>query len=309
MTINPIFTRELVAAARRGRMLRDRAIVAAFFLGLIVATFGAWYFAEGQFVSRRMMSGVAWQSFLWIVAFHLGLVPYRPAAHAIAEEKDRRTLDFLLATPLSNAEIVLAKLAACLVQFGMYAATGLPVMLLLHVLGGVDIRIIGLVYVALACFAFLLTTFSIWISVIARDARLALGRTMTWLIVWLALPFLFPVTIARFAWVPQFVKDANAWVLASSPLGLLVKFIGGVPSRTGLLYAGTRMCGLQLAAGVVFLVLSIVRLRSAYQANTGGERKGFFHRLNQPGWRFRPRPPVSDDAILWRETTTARAAC
>jgi ABC-type Na+ efflux pump permease subunit len=56
-------------------------------------------------------------------------------------EKDRRTLDFLLATPLCNAEIVLGKLAACMIELVAGFAAGLPIMLVLHALGGIDLRL------------------------------------------------------------------------------------------------------------------------------------------------------------------------
>ncbi len=68
------------------------------------------------------------------------------ASHAIALEKDRRTLDFLLATPLSSAEIVLGKLTAWMSFLFTEMATGLPIMLLMNPLGGIDLRLILLTY-------------------------------------------------------------------------------------------------------------------------------------------------------------------
>src|SRR5262249_26378154 len=58
-------------------------------------------------------------------------------AGAIAEEKERRRLDFLLATDLSSREIVLGKLAARLATMLVLLVTGLPVLSLLQMLGGV----------------------------------------------------------------------------------------------------------------------------------------------------------------------------
>ena len=90
-------------------------------------------------------------------------------------------------------------------------------------------------------------------------------------------------------------------------MGLLMKFAaGGPPSASGLGSRRHRMAGLQVAAGVVLLIGSIVRLRSAYRVNLGGDGHGWRARRNRPYWRFRPRPPVSDDPILWREIHTSR---
>jgi ABC-type Na+ efflux pump permease subunit len=308
-SLTPILKRELLVAARRGRIVASRAVLVGFFLAIVLAIFTTWYYSSGLVASRRLMSAVAWESFLTILLFHFGLVPYRLAAESIAGERDRRTLDFLLGTRLSSAEIILGKLAACLMQFVMYAAAALPLVLLLHVLGGVDIRMIALAYAALLCLAFLLSAFSIWISLGAPDARRALSYAfiggVCWIIIPMQVAFVLPGTGV---WVPALVKTINAWVLASSPLGLILKFVGGVNKQAALVSAAAQMCGLQVAAGAVFVILTIIRLRSSSRASASNDRKGMLHFLIRPGWRFLPRRPVSDDAILWREMTTVRAS-
>ena len=308
-SLTPVLKRELIVAARRGRVVGSRAVFVGFFLVLVLAIFTTWYFASGQVASRRMMSGVAWYSFLWIVLFHFGLVPYRPAAESIAGEKDRRTLDFLLGTRLSSAEIILGKLAACLMQFAMYAAAGVPVLLLLHVLGGVDILVIALAYAALLCLAFFLSALSIWISIGAPDPRRTMSYAFIACVCWIILPLHVAFILPRTGvWVPELVRTINAWVLSSSPTGLLLKFVGGVPKQAALLWASAQMCVLQVAAGVVLVVWTIIRLRSSCRASASNDRKGMLHFLIRPGWRFLPRRPVGDDAILWREMTTVRAS-
>ena len=59
-------------------------------------------------------------------------------ATAIAEEKEQRTLDFLLATDLRSREIVLGKLASRLAHLVLFVLAGLPVLVLMQFLGGVD---------------------------------------------------------------------------------------------------------------------------------------------------------------------------
>jgi ABC-type transport system involved in multi-copper enzyme maturation permease subunit len=88
-------------------------------------------------------------------------------------------------------------------------------------------------------------------------------------------------------------------------VGLAFRIAGGA-NRPALVDAVARMSGLQLAAGVVFVLWSIARLRSASRESPSGEKTGFVYRLIRPGWRFRPRPAVGDDSILWREMTTSR---
>ncbi len=59
-------------------------------------------------------------------------------ATAIAEEKERRRLDFLLVTELHDHEIVLGKLASRVATVGFTLLTGLPILGLMQFLGGVD---------------------------------------------------------------------------------------------------------------------------------------------------------------------------
>src|SRR5439155_737299 len=63
-------------------------------------------------------------------------------AGVIAEEKDRRTLDLLLTTRLTNREIVAGLLASRLATLGLIFLTILPVLSLMEFLGGVDPKLV-----------------------------------------------------------------------------------------------------------------------------------------------------------------------
>ncbi len=67
------------------------------------------------------------------------------------------------------------------------------------------------------------------------------------------------------------------------------------------------MCGLEIAGGTLLVIWAIARLRWAYRVNVSGNSQSVAARLTRPGWRWRPKPPVGDDPILWREMHTARA--
>src|SRR5438094_417338 len=70
------------------------------------------------------------------IGFLLATAAY--TAGAISEEKEHRTLEYLLATDLRNREIVLGKLASRLANLALLVVAGLPVLSLLQFLGGVD---------------------------------------------------------------------------------------------------------------------------------------------------------------------------
>ncbi len=222
---------------------------------------------------------------------------------------DRKTLGFLLATRLSNAEIVLGKLAACVAGFVASLAAGLPVVVLLNVLGGVHPMLILLAYGGLCSTAFLVVAIAIWVSTAAPDGRRAVAATMLWLIAWLVIPVLVGQTpiLSRIGLRPPgFVLTLNAWVLTSNPLTLLPMFICGGFRPAALYYTIGWMSALQAAAGVVLMLAAIARLRSAFRVSVGGDGHGLATRLTLPVWRFRPRPSVGDDPIFWRERFATR---
>ena len=49
--------------------------------------------------------------------------------------------------------------------------------------------------------------------------------------------------------LPGFILTVNAWILTSSPMGLMFKILGGVTPSSGLLHAVAWMGGLQVGAG------------------------------------------------------------
>ena len=312
MDITPILRRELLTPTRKPRLWGNRSFFAAILLAAILATLGARYYWDGQDPSHDVMARALRQVFLWFLAAHLcaifGVFSAK-AVLSIAEEKDRRTLDFLLATRLSNAEIVLGKLASCMTFLLAEFTVGLPLMLLLHPLGGIDPRLIFLAYAGMITTAFFMFALALWVSTGAGDARVAAGRSVLLMFGWLIGPFFVSMILPRIGIrLPRLALTVNNWIMTSSPIGLIMKIGGGVSPSSGLVDAVAWMSGLQVAGGTLLLLLAIARLRSAYRHNVSGESKGFVRRLVRPGWRWRPKPPVSDDPILWREMNTSRAS-
>ncbi len=306
----PILRHELTVAARRGRYHADRAWFAGTLLVIVLGTFACWYFTHKGAWSPDLMSAVALQSFLFVVMAHGASIFLLSTVGAlsIAGEMDRKTLGFLLATRLSSAEIVLGKLAACLAAFATTLAAGLPVMILLNVLGGVHPRLILIAYAGIASTGFFILTLGIWVSSGAPDGRRATSITLLVLIAWLSVPVIVgmtPVLTKIGLRPPDFIMTANAWILASNPVGLLPRFVGGI-NPPALYSAVEWMSGVQIAAGLVLVIASIPRLRPAFRANVGGDGRGLSRRFFLPAWRFRPRPPVGDDPIFWRERFTSR---
>jgi ABC-type Na+ efflux pump permease subunit len=309
MTITPIYMRELLVAARRGRLQWNRGMVAVVLVAMVVGTLVVRCYEAGWVASNHLMSLCAHDAFRLAVGYQgvLAFVALTQAAQSIADEKNRRTLDFLLATRLGNAEIVLGKLAACLTVTFTTIAAGLPVMMLFVVLGGLDYRLVLIVYACVASTAFFLASLAIWVSVGAPDVRRSMSRSTLYSLAWLMGPILVSFALPRFGvHLPRWASTVNAWILYSSPMGLVMSLAGGAGARA-LFRSVAWMIGLQAAGGVVLVIWAIARLRSAYRVNLGGDGTRLERLGQRPVWRFRPRPAVGDDPILWREMYTTRA--
>src|SRR5262249_25579729 len=96
-------------------------------------------------VPAREAAEFAEAFFLAFMATQMGLVflltPVLTAG-AIAEEKQRRTLDGLLTTHLRDREIILGKLVSRLAQMALLLLAGLPVLGFMQLLGGVDPQLV-----------------------------------------------------------------------------------------------------------------------------------------------------------------------
>ena len=95
------------------------------------------------------------------------------AANAIAVERERRTLESLLVTDLGNSEIVLSYYLSRVANLLMVLLTGLPVLGLLQLLGGIDPNLLWSGFAALALTLASLAGIGVWCSVYAEKPIVA----------------------------------------------------------------------------------------------------------------------------------------
>lgn len=148
MLTGPVFSREVVTAARRKALYVVRAAYPA---GLVLLLATAWLVYTGPRLVRGAgdVAHFGAMALALLAAVQLALATFFSAlftAGAVAQEKDRGTLELLLLTHLSNRELVLGKLAASLLYLGVMFAAALPVFLLLPLVGGVSFGQIARVY-------------------------------------------------------------------------------------------------------------------------------------------------------------------
>lgn len=187
MFVGPLFTREATSAPRRVWFYAARTVFAATLLALILTS---WQLLIG---SQRIESvgDLAWFGaavFQILAPLQLAVaMPFSAllVAAAVAHEKDRKTLDLLLMTNLSNAELVLGKLLASMLTVLVVIVATLPLLMIVALLGGVsNSQILGVQTVTLASALVagsLGSTLALW----REKTFQALAMTVLLLVLWL----------------------------------------------------------------------------------------------------------------------------
>lgn len=152
LVIGPIFSRELVMAARRSRTL---IIQTCFILALSGVVLLAW---PPPYASHDIVLSAGRTAFVvlaWLAWLAVALLAPASTASAITSEKERNSLGLLMMAETSSTEIVTGKLGSRLVLIFILLLLGTPVLIALQSLGGVGLdEIIALSchLAALACY-------------------------------------------------------------------------------------------------------------------------------------------------------------
>ena len=133
----------------------------------------------------------AMKTFSWFsgvqVATLLVLIPALFGG-VIADEKQRKTMHYLMASRLCSGEIVLDKLAARLLHVGVFVLLGMPVMCLLTLFGGVAWDYVVGAYAATFSITIFAAALAVLISTFARRVGQAVLIAYVFEIVWLIVP-------------------------------------------------------------------------------------------------------------------------
>jgi ABC-type transport system involved in multi-copper enzyme maturation permease subunit len=309
MLMGPFLKRELLCLARRGTARSDRCALAVVAALVVAGCAVAW---EWHGWDRTSVAGAA-EFALWVFGWTAGLVGLLTialvpdyVAPAIAAERDRASLDALLATQLSALEIVLGAIGAGLLRLLGGLAALVPVLEAMVFLGGVDPRLALLAVAALVSTGLALASLGAAVSACARSAAsarsYAVGLGMLWMLMPQALLLVLPGIWPAAA---RLLRPLALTMLDSTPLGLVLSLSGVVP-RGPLALAVARMITLQLAAAVALVVWAAFRLRPASRALHEFEARATSRRFLRARWQ--PRPACGDDPVLWHAMHPGRCA-
>ena len=196
----PVFVYEGLTAARRWQLYAMRAgFVGLILVGMAMVSRNVASPANrAGTVSFRDLARFGqslYESIAWIELSLVLLVAPAATAGAVCLDKARGTLDHMLVTDLSNAEIVLGKLGVRLIPvLGLIACT-LPVLALASLLGGIDpMALVGLFAVAVGC-ALVGSALAMALSIYGRKIHEVVMMAYILIILWIIAPILLEILI------------------------------------------------------------------------------------------------------------------
>jgi len=311
MLPGPVFFHELRTVARRRRSYALRTALGLFLLYLMIQSTNRWdTYAIRSETDREYTPGelaVIGMSLFGIVIWLQGIVILllTPAfvAGTIAEDRQRKVLSYLLASPLSGAEIVLGKLAARLLNLVMLVAVGLPIVSIALFLGGVDPTDVWLCYGASLSTLYMLAAISIFVSTFSARPRDAILRVYLIELVWLLLPVVEQLCVWEGGTLGRLTMAARPfteWFIGSSPA--VLAFQGPGPSRAaGGIGVASWLVGLQLIQGSLLLAWCTLRLRPVERGARLRGLRWLGTRSAPQSHRLLARRPCGDAPMIWKE--------
>jgi ABC-type transport system involved in multi-copper enzyme maturation permease subunit len=316
--LGPVLFYDLVLIARRSRYALLRCLYALFLLLMLYGSYQSYRRPLLSSVDPRMLAQMSESFFLTLLGVQFfAVLVLTPAytAGAIAEEKERRTLEFLLATDLHNREIVLSKQLARLANLVLLVLTGLPILSLMQFLGGVDPDLVLAGFAATGLTMVGLGSLSILCSVYARKASNGIVLTYLAMVAYVGVSGITSMALAynpelagqplTFGSEPITVQDAADWVTSGNPFRALVTVLSALRSQQNLANVlPDLLTDYALFYGIVTAVctgwavwrLRAVALRQNATAST---------RLRGRGWPGRSHA-IGVNPMVWKEVHTER---
>ena len=311
MFLGPLFRVEMVSVARRRRYFVLRVVyglLALFILWSTYTSLRAFSMGTGQTVSIQqgaMLAGQFFVAFSWLQILAILAVGPAMAVGTIATERERRTIEYLFTTDLSNGEIILGKLAARLCLLGQLLLVGLPILFLFRLLGGIPAQLLLVTFLFAASTSLLIASLSICVSVWSERARDATVRVYLLLGAMIFLPMILQGVVG---WGPfqgtlwnATAKPILDFCMSINPLWSMGTAIG----NTSAIGANLDMAfilqtiGKQVLVSVAAIGLAVFAVRRVHLKETTKAAK--LAKSKSP-WRLpRWQRPLKNDPMLWKE--------
>jgi ABC-type transport system involved in multi-copper enzyme maturation permease subunit len=312
MLPGPIFFHELRAVARRKRSYALRVLLGLFLLYSVVMTYESWTSSYWRSIQERQLSphelarlgSQLFVAVVWLQGLTICFLTPAFLAGAVAEDRQRRVLPYLLTSPLTGAEIVLGKLAVRTMSLAVLVAVGLPVVSLAMFFGGIEPQAVWLAYGASFSTLYFLAALSIFLSVYSPRPRDSILAAYLLVVIWSFLPmvdYLFTRIGGSLSSALITARPVTEWIMATSPYSLLVLSFAGTSNR--LIETISWMIGLQVLYGTILLGWATWRLRPV---ECGARPLGlpiFARERGAQQRRLLGRRPCGDEPMIWKECT------
>jgi ABC-type transport system involved in multi-copper enzyme maturation permease subunit len=312
--VGPMLFFDLLRLTRRKRYFILRCLYAFALMFFLCSQFLSLMVGRTGGITSREMATFAEQFFLTFMAVQfVAVILLTPAytAGAIAEEKERKTLEFILITDLRDREIVLSKFLSRLANILLLVITGLPILSFLQFLGGVDpnLMLVGFALTGLTVLS--LGALSIFNSVLTQKPRDAIALTYMMALgymalsgaSWILIPWLNARALATLDPTQTFdvsvydlVQGFNAGNIVALFIQLVIAFeqgkaladvMPGMLRNYAIFHGILALC----CCGGAILRMRAVSLKQLYgQTNKATARA-----------RWRIRPGIGVNPMIWKE--------
>ena len=286
--LGAVYDREVQAVPRARGLFVARAVYCGTLLG-IVAT--CWLVVTGtQAVTTAGDTARFGATLLRILApLQLSLAMLAAALTstvAVTSEKDRRTLELLLISRLTDTQLVLGKLAGSLLRVLLLLLAAVPVFVIASLFGGVTMPQLARLFIVTAAAALVAASVATCVAFWKDTTFQSLAITTFAIVAWVAVG---EAAASRFgAVVGAEVSPARAVFAALSPAG-----------------GATLLPFLSVCGGAIVLVnLLAVRRVRAWNTTQEVRRQPEARGAARPHVVKRPARVVWDNPVLWREICT-----
>jgi ABC-type transport system involved in multi-copper enzyme maturation permease subunit len=327
----PVLLFEILRAGRRRRQFVFRIVYALLLLTILFFAYVYWFLErrldlweliQGASIKATELADFTASFFYIFMGFQFLMIFWLTPAYtagAITVEKERQTLDALLATDLRNYEIVLSTYVSRLANLLLLLLAGLPILAILQFMGGVDPNLMLAGFAAAGATMVSLAGLGTVNSLFARRPRDAILRTYlaavlymlmtgaSWL---LLLPQLhlsnFPSTED---WTsPVELQDVVEWCSIGNFMAVFGQLVHGI-NKGGRLDALLppmlqKYVWFHGLVAVACCVVTVAWFRvKSLEPRESVQAKG--RRIKRAGWRrwrlWSGRPGVTARPILWKE--------
>lgn len=297
----PVFAYERVAAARRWHLYAGRSCLVGALLIAMMMIAGK-HAGPASSMATQQYAELGQSYFFALIGVEMAIVLLAaPAATAgaICLDRARGNLTHMLVTDLSDAEIVLGKLAARLLPVMELVACSWPVMAISSLLGGIDPTALTLAFAVIVASAVFGCSMALALSVWARKTHevvmatyTVLGVVMLGNVVWLG--------ITRSGAIPA----PPRWLLYANPVYMAFVPYWYPGTTTWIEYAYFFGGTAGLSAAMALLAVWRMRPRTVRELGRGASapRMGPLGRVV----RFLPSPSMEKNPVLWREWHRSR---